>query len=108
MSETKATKLQKNVWEVLKLIPRGRVTSYSSIARYLDTKATRAVASAVGKNPYAPKVPCHRVVLADGKIGNYSGGDGVKTKIEYLAQEGVVVSNGKISDFDTIFWDFDI
>jgi len=66
------------------------------------------VASAVGKNPYAPMVPCHRVVLADGKIGNYSGGDGVETKIEYLGQEGVVVSKGRVLDFDTLFWDFEI
>ena len=66
------------------------------------------MASAVGKNPYAPMVPCHRVVLADGKIGNYSGGDGVETKIEYLGQEGVVVSKGRVLDFDTLFWDFEI
>lgn len=101
-----ATKLQISVWEALSLIPAGRVTSYSSIARYLNTKATRAVATAVGKNPNAPQVPCHRVVLADGKIGNYSGGQGVPTKLKYLADEGVKASNGKIVEFDKIFWDF--
>jgi len=103
-----ATNLQKATWEAMKLIPKGRVTTYSAIARYLDSKATRVVASAVGKNPYAPTVPCHRVVLSSGKIGNYSGGNGVSTKIALLAKEGVVVSNGKIVDFATRLWEFEL
>jgi len=99
-----ATAFQKSVWEALRLIPRGRVTSYGAIAQYLDTRAVRAVGSAVGQNPYAPEVPCHRVVLGDGKIGNYSGGDGVSTKIEYLYDEGVRVSDGRVVDFEDILW----
>lgn len=102
-----STTFQKSVWEALKLIPRGRVTSYGAIAKYLDTGAVRAVGSAVGKNPSAPEIPCHRVVLGDGKIGNYSGGNGVSTKIEYLATEGVAVMQGRVVGFEDIFWNFE-
>ena len=100
------TIFQKNVWKALEEIPCGRVTSYAAIAYYLDTKAVRAVGSAVGKNPKAPEVPCHRVVRSDGKIGQYSGGEGVVTKMALLSQEGVEVRDGKVLDFETVFWTF--
>ncbi len=101
------TPLQHQVWEALQHIPKGRVTTYGEIARYLGTDAVRAVGSAVGKNPDAPRVPCHRVVPATGKIGQYSGGEGTPTKIALLAEEGVVVAAGKVVDFARVFWSFD-
>jgi len=101
-----ATAFQRSVWQALSLIPEGKVTTYGAIAKYLDTGAVRAVGTAVGKNPNAPEVPCHRVVRADGSIGKYSGGEGVSTKIVLLSQEGVVVKEGKIMGFGEIFWDF--
>ncbi len=104
--EIVATLFQHAVWKALEQIPSGKVTSYAAIARYLETGAVRAVGSAVGKNPNAPQVPCHRVVRSDGTIGNYSGGEGVATKIRLLSQEGVETSEGRIVDFDTVFWDF--
>ncbi|WP_457606226.1 methylated-DNA--[protein]-cysteine S-methyltransferase [Nitratifractor sp.] len=94
------TEFQRRVWEAIGLIPRGRVTTYGEIARFLGRpRAVRAVGTAVGKNPYAPKVPCHRVVRSDGSIGNYSGGEGTTTKIAMLKEEGVEVSKGRIVDF---------
>ncbi|MBU1643228.1 MGMT family protein, partial [bacterium] len=62
--------------------------------------AVRAVGTAVARNPDAPGVPCHRVVTADGKIGNYSGEGGVGTKIRLLEEEGVLVKNGRIVAFE--------
>jgi len=100
------TPFQRRVWEVIALIPEGSVTTYGVIARYLGTKAVRAVGTAVGKNPYAPKVPCHRVVPADGRLGNYSGEGGVKRKQVLLESEGVRVKEGKIVDFERVFYDF--
>ena len=97
----KGTPFQCAVWEALKRIPKGRVTTYGDIAAYLDTGAVRAVGSAVGKNPDAPGVPCHRVVPADGSIGRYSGEGGVARKIALLKAEGVPVENGKIAGFET-------
>jgi O-6-methylguanine DNA methyltransferase len=102
-----STQLQEKVWEALTLIPRGRVTTYGEIARYLQTKAVRAVGTAVGKNPNAPEVPCHRVVPSNGKIGNYSGGEGTLTKISLLEGEGVEIKGGKVSNFANSFWSFD-
>lgn len=93
------TPFQRAVWEALKLIPEGRVTTYGDIAAYLGTKAVRAVGSAVGKNPDAPQVPCHRVVPADGSLGRYSGPGGAVRKQTLLAEEGVVIEDGRIVDF---------
>ena len=98
------TDFQRKVWEALRLIPPGRVTTYGEIARYLGTGAVRAVGTAVGKNPHAPRIPCHRVVPSTGKIGNYSGGDGSVTKIALLREEGVEVRKDHVVDFRQRMW----
>jgi len=51
-------------------------------------KAVRAVANAIGKNPFPPKIPCHRVIRSDGKLGGYSAKGGIKTKKKLLKNEG--------------------
>jgi len=101
-----ATKLQQMVWEKLKEIPKGKITTYKLLANALESRAVRAVASAVGKNPYAPKVPCHRVVLSSGKIGNYTHPLGVKRKRELLESEGIQIKDGKIVDFQKVLYKF--
>lgn len=89
----------------LRLVPKGKVTSYKSLARVVGAPAAaRAVGNAVNKNPEAPVVPCHRVVYSDGRLGGYAHGPAMK--IELLASEGVMVKDGKIVDFDKIFFDF--
>ncbi len=102
-----ATDFQKRVWEALKLIPKGRVTTYKAIAEYLGSRAVRAVGSAVAKNPYAPEVPCHRVVPSSGELGNYSAEGGSIRKMELLRSEGVVVENGKIVEFKSLLFEFE-
>jgi methylated-DNA-[protein]-cysteine S-methyltransferase len=87
----------KKLYDLLKEIPKGKVTTYKELAKKLRTKGYRAVGQIVGKNPNAPKVPCHRVVRTDGGLGGYAFG--LKKKIEILAAEGVKVSDGKIVDF---------
>ena len=101
-----STPFQEAVYKALEKIPKGRVTTYGAIARYLGSNAVRAVGTAVGKNPCAPTVPCHRVVPADGSIGNYSGEGGVERKTELLRQEGVHVEKGRITDFEERVYDF--
>ena len=84
------TKFQLKVWEYLKKIPRGSVKTYSQVAKSIGTPlAVRAVANAIGKNPYAPKIPCHRVIRKDGSLGGYSGKGGIKTKKLLLKREGI-------------------
>ena len=86
----KGTPFQISVWEVLKTIPRGETRTYLEIAQQIGRpKAVRAVANAIGKNPYAPEIPCHRVVRTDGSLGGYSGPGGIETKIRLLREEGV-------------------
>ena len=86
----KGTKFQIKVWNYLKTIPKGQVRTYLDIAKAIKRpKAVRAVANAVGKNPYAPNVPCHRVIRSDGGIGGYSGPGGIKTKKKLLKKEGI-------------------
>ena len=83
------TEFQLKVWTYLRTIPRGRVKTYSQVAKAIGKPlATRAVANAIGKNPYAPKMPCHRVIRSDGTLGGYSGKGGVKTKRFLLKKEG--------------------
>jgi len=80
------------VWNYLKKIPRGKVKTYSEVAKAIGKPlAVRAVANAIGKNPLAPQIPCHRVIRSDGSLGGYSGKGGIKTKRLLLKKEGVTL-----------------
>ena len=88
----KGTEFEVKVWQYLKKIPLGRVKTYSQVAKGIGRPlAVRAVANAIGKNPYSPKIPCHRVIRSDGSIGGYSGKGGVKTKKLLLKKEGIML-----------------
>ncbi len=88
----KGTKFQLKVWNYLKKIPRGKVKTYSEVAKSIGRPlAVRAVASAIGKNPLAPQIPCHRVIRSDGSLGGYSGKGGIKTKRLLLKKEGITL-----------------
>jgi len=76
-------------YSVLRKVPKGSVTTYKEIARALRSKAYRAVGNAMNRNPYAPEVPCHRVVKSNGEIGGFASG--TKKKIKMLKAEGVVI-----------------
>lgn len=74
-------------------IPRGRVTTYSALARALGRPgAARAVGNALNKNPHLGAVPCHRVVRSDGRVGGYARG--AKKKAALLRAEGVIMRGG--------------
>ena len=88
----KGTKFQVKVWKYVKKIPKGKVITYLDVAKAINkTKAVRAVANAIGKNPCAPKIPCHRVIRSDGTLGGYSGPGGIKTKKKLLKSEGIML-----------------
>lgn len=91
------------VYSLTKRIPRGKVSTYGLIARKLKTKAFRAVGTALSHNPYAPKVPCHRIVKNNGLIGGFQGklkGKSIKKKIKLLTKEGIKIKNNRIVDFE--------
>jgi len=80
------------VWRACAEIPKGEVRTYGWIARRIGRpKAARAVGRALGKNPFAPRIPCHRVVGADGRLTGYSGPGGLAAKRRLLRSEGVPV-----------------
>ena len=88
----RGTKFQLKVWTYLKKITRGSVKTYSQVAKGIGKPlAVRAVANAIGKNPYPPKIPCHRVIRSDGSLGGYSGKGGIKTKELLLKKEGITL-----------------
>ena len=91
IKKLKGTPFQKKVWKELLKIPRGKTITYKELAKKIGKpKAVRAVANAVGANPCAPNIPCHRVIRSDGTLGGYSGKGGIKTKKLLLHKEGVV------------------
>ena len=78
----------KKVWTVCLEIPAGQTRTYSWIAQKVGSpKAARAVGQALAKNPFAPTVPCHRVVCVSGALGGYSGPGGLTQKKKMLAEE---------------------
>ncbi len=82
------------VWALCARVPAGKVTTYGQIARKLNTQAYRAVGNALNRNPYAPAVPCHRVVGSDGSLTGFAGGLGKKEQL--LQTEGVQLSRGRV------------
>jgi len=88
----KGTNFQLKVWAFLKKIPKGSVKTYAQVAEGIGKPlAIRAVANAIGKNPYPNKIPCHRVIRSDGRLGGYSAKGGVKVKKKLLKKEGIIL-----------------
>lgn len=97
------------VYALVKKVPPGRVTTYQEIAHALDSRAYRAVGQALRKNPYAPQVPCHRVVSTSGHIGGFRGhnsGNEIQKKIALLTAEGIEVRSDKITNFRALLFCF--
>ena len=88
----KGTKFQLKVWNYLKTIPKGKVKTYKQVAIGIkNPKSARAVANACAKNPYAPKIPCHRVIRSDGSPGGYSVRGGTNQKLKLLRSEKIAI-----------------
>jgi len=103
MKETnrEPTDFEMRLYEVCKRIPKGKVSTYGTLAKVLKSSA-RAVGQGMRRNPFAPEVPCHRVVASNLEIGGFSGSWGIDTsnlcrKKKMLEAEGVVFSGSKVS-----------
>lgn len=97
--EANLTPFQRRVYEKLTEVPRGNVTTYKALAHAIGSKAYHAVGSALNKNPFAPRVPCHRVVNSDGSIGGFAHGPEEKKRI--LQSEGISFRGDLIGDFES-------
>lgn len=97
------------VYALLRNVPPGRVTTYKLLAEALGTPCYRAVGHALRNNPYAPIVPCHRVVASSGHIGGFMGktnGPAIRKKIALLRTEGVTVRNNRVVRFSDRLFSF--
>jgi methylated-DNA-[protein]-cysteine S-methyltransferase len=92
-SNRKPTIFEMLVYDFVRSVPAGKVTTYGTVARVLGKGTARAVGTALSKNPFAPEVPCHRVVRADGSLGGFNGhteGPEMDRKRSMLAEEKVI------------------
>ena len=105
-----ATINRQEVYKILTEIPLGFVTTYKIITNTLKNRqkissnAIRAVATIIGKNQNLIQIPCHRVVLSSGEIGNYARG--AEEKISLLKQEGIIIKNNKIANINQQIYRF--
>jgi len=93
------------IYCLLSQVPEGRVTTYKFLAHAVGSKGYRAVGQILRNNPYAPHVPCHRVVSSDGSIGGFMGnrsGVHIQKKKKLLRGEGVKIKGNTLSDFSSI------
>ncbi len=103
------TNFQSQVYNLLKQVPAGKVTTYKLLAQALNTRAYQAIGTAMKNNPYAPEVPCHRVVKNDGTIGGFMGatsGKNIEKKRKMLMEEGIEFDGDRVVDFKKKSYEF--
>lgn len=95
------TPFQRQVYQAVARIPKGRVMTYQGLARAIGCGSCQAVGQALKRNPFAPTVPCHRVINSDLTLGGFAGqrqGEEIDRKLALLAGEGVLFANGRLQD----------
>jgi methylated-DNA-[protein]-cysteine S-methyltransferase len=100
------TRFKKSVYEAVSRVPRGSVTTYALLAAEVGCASCRAIGQALRANPFAPHVPCHRVVASDLTPGGFQGkseGDAIRRKVALLAAEGVFFANGRLADARCVY-----
>src|SRR4029079_15568964 len=89
----------RKVYEAARAVPPGATLSYGEVAKQIGAASSaRAVGQALGRNPFAIVVPCHRVLAAAGRVGGFSANGGVATKLRMLGIEGAHA--GRVALFD--------
>lgn len=101
--KTPTLSFNQRCYELLKQVPKGKVTTYKAIANALGTKAYQAVGNAMNQNPDPIIVPCHRVVTTAGELGGYAFG-GEKKRL-LLETEGVLIVENRVVDFKSVYFD---
>jgi methylated-DNA-[protein]-cysteine S-methyltransferase len=99
------TTFEEKVYEATSCIPRGKVSTYRLIGQSIGCKSSQAVGQALRRNPFAPKVPCHRVIASSLTIGGFGGerdGAEIKRKLRLLDEEGVRFVDGRLADCERV------
>ena len=100
------TEFEERIYALTRRVPRGCVTTYGLLAAAAGCGSAQAVGQALKRNPYAPEVPCHRVIASDLTLGGFLGkraGSALQKKIDLLKREGVQFSGGKLVDDERVF-----
>jgi methylated-DNA-[protein]-cysteine S-methyltransferase len=100
------TPFERRVYGVITRIPAGRVSTYGEVAYAAGCGSARAVGQALRRNPFAPSVPCHRVIASDLKPGGFQGACGggrIRSKLALLKKEGVAFKEGRLADPERLF-----
>lgn len=93
MSDKGITEFQRRVYLALLEVPRGETITYKALGERIGCRSAQAVGQALRRNPFAPEVPCHRVVASDGSIGGFHGqreGEMIARKRQLLEEEGAI------------------
>ncbi len=101
MADRSTSRFQDEVYRVVQQVPKGYVTTYALLASCLGCGSPRAVGQALKRNPFAPRVPCHRVIASDLSLGGFQGqtsGAALSRKARLLEKEGVRLTNGRLAD----------
>jgi len=97
--------LEQKIYKKLLEVPKGQITTYGELSKAVGLiNGQRYIGKIMNKNPYPVIIPCHRVVMSNGKIGGYAYGEHVKTKL--LNDEGIQIKNGKIIDLKSRIYRF--
>jgi len=101
------TEFETRVYDALCLIPEGKVTTYKGLGQFLSCGSAQAIGQALRRNPFAPEVPCHRVVRTDRTIGGFGGqteGPRIAKKLQLLEREGVVLSADGLVPLERLYF----
>jgi len=104
------TEFAQSVYDVVKLVPEGKITTYKQISIKLGKKgSSQAIGQALRINPFAPIVPCHRVVNSDGSLGGYFGIKNNNDKVNMLKKEGINIdiTTMNVINLDDYLYKFD-
>lgn len=93
-TDPRITEFQRRVYLALLEVPRGATITYKELGERIGCRSAQAIGQALKRNPFAPDVPCHRVISTDGGIGGFHGeraGEMIEKKLRLLKEEGVEV-----------------
>ena len=101
-------KFSDRVYQIIKKIPKGKVSTYTEVARALDSMAYQAIGQALKQNRFHEKIPCFRVVKSNGEVGGYNGNqqENIRRKIRRLIADGIDVKNNRIVNLNKVLYRF--